>query len=246
MKANPPEHPTRIPHGLHAAGTGAAVAPPAPVAGARPGSVESRTLAETDCTVARLASQIPVNAIGEPVSAITLDAPQWHAEANGLPRTAASRAACAGGQQRDGEADSVRRGAAGVVGASRGAHGRRRQQRHDSAVERRHHARRRAAPPTGFATYGSDSGHQAGNSEWALNDEAVANLGYMQAEEDARRGHDPHRAGVWGEAAVQLLLRQLPGGREALTVAQRYSADYDGSPPTVPIVSYSSLMLGLS
>ena len=33
------------------------------------------------------------------------------------------------------------------------------------------------------------------------------------------------------------------GGREALTVAQRYSADYDGVVANVPIVSFSSLML---
>ena len=33
------------------------------------------------------------------------------------------------------------------------------------------------------------------------------------------------------------------GGREALTVAQRYPADYDGIAANVPIVSFSSLML---
>ena len=34
------------------------------------------------------------------------------------------------------------------------------------------------------------------------------------------------------------------GGREALTVAQRYPADYDGIAANVPIVGFSSLMLG--
>jgi hypothetical protein len=34
------------------------------------------------------------------------------------------------------------------------------------------------------------------------------------------------------------------GGREALTVVQRYPADYDGVAANVPIVSFSSLMLG--
>src|SRR5919201_1096858 len=33
------------------------------------------------------------------------------------------------------------------------------------------------------------------------------------------------------------------GGREALTVAQRYPADYNGIAANVPIVSFSSLML---
>jgi len=33
------------------------------------------------------------------------------------------------------------------------------------------------------------------------------------------------------------------GGREALTVAQRYPADYDGISANVPIVGFSTLML---
>src|SRR4026208_1495294 len=33
------------------------------------------------------------------------------------------------------------------------------------------------------------------------------------------------------------------GGREGLTVAQRYPADYDGVAANVPIVNFSSLML---
>ena len=112
-------------------------------------------------------------------------------------------------------------------------------------------------------TYGSDSGHQSafgrrggppagppgrGNAdpsanEWALNDEAIQNLGYMQL----KKTHD---------AALALILRAYgerprftyftgtsQGGREALTVAQRYPADYDGVIANVPIVSLSSLML---
>jgi hypothetical protein len=35
-------------------------------------------------------------------------------------------------------------------------------------------------------------------------------------------------------------------GREALTVAQRYPADYDGIAANVPIVSFSMLMLDRS
>jgi len=44
-----------------------------------------KTITEADCTAAKLGSEIPVGAIGLPVSAITLSAPQWHAEANGVP-----------------------------------------------------------------------------------------------------------------------------------------------------------------
>ena len=69
------------------------------------------------------------------------------------------------------------------------------------------------------------------------------NLGYMQL----KKTHD---------AALALILRAYgerprftyftgtsQGGREALTVAQRYPADYDGVIANVPIVSLSSLML---
>ena len=54
--------------------------------GAGPGSRSAvRTIAEADCTAAKLGAEIPVNAIGEPVSAVTVNAPQWHAEANDTP-----------------------------------------------------------------------------------------------------------------------------------------------------------------
>jgi feruloyl esterase len=43
--------------------------------------------------------------------------------------------------------------------------------------------------------------------------------------------------------ATALQLLRIPRGQEALTVAQRYAADYDGISAEVPIVSYSSLML---
>jgi len=119
----------------------------------------------------------------------------------------------------------------------------------------------------GFATYGSDSGHQAGrgggrgfpgrggrgapgspaqdppSEDWALNEEAITNLGYMQL----KKTHD---------AAMVLIERAYgarprfnyffgtsQGGREALTVVQRYPDDYDGVSANVPIVSFSSLML---
>jgi feruloyl esterase len=112
----------------------------------------------------------------------------------------------------------------------------------------------------GMATYGSDSGHQAGgrggpgraagppagpppSNDWATNDEAIANLGYQQL----KKTHD---------AAMVLLQRMYgarprfsyffgtsQGGREALTVAQRFPADYDGIAAEVPVVSFSSLML---
>ena len=113
----------------------------------------------------------------------------------------------------------------------------------------------------GFAIYGSDSGHQMSGmggfggaqkplaegpvpgDAWALNDEAIRNLGYMQM----KKTHD----------AVMVILQRIygakpvynyyiggsQGGREALTVAQRYPDDYDGIIADVPIVNFSTLML---
>lgn len=125
----------------------------------------------------------------------------------------------------------------------------------------------------GYATYGSDSGHQgfgfpgfpgggrgpggfrqggsggpgasppSNPNDWALNDEAVRNLGYMQM----KKTHDAAMVimeRVYGERPqYNYYLGASQGGREALTVAQRYPEDYDGITADVPIVSFSSLML---
>ena len=107
----------------------------------------------------------------------------------------------------------------------------------------------------GFATYGSDSGHQqsfgprgaapAGPStdDWALSDEAIKNLGYMQL----KKTHDAALVlmeRLYGSRPrYNYFIGTSQGGREALTVAQRYPADYDGVAANVPIVSFSSLML---
>jgi hypothetical protein len=218
-------------------------------------------LAEADCSAAKLGTGIPVSAIGEPVSAVTLELPQWHAEANGvgaycgiegtmapmdtsaaarpirfgvaLPANWSGRAAHVGGGGNNG---TIPRLAGGIM--------------------------RGGAPliQQGFATYGSDSGHQSaagpggppprppaaceGRADaWALNDEAVANLAYLQL----KKTHDAAMVimqRAYGERPrFSYFLGNSQGGREALTVAQRYPADYDGISAEVPIVGYSSLML---
>ncbi len=114
----------------------------------------------------------------------------------------------------------------------------------------------------GFALYGSDSGHQAGMmggmgggtvlasgpagakpDAWALNDEAIRNLGYMQM----KKTHDAAMVimeRIYGERPrFNYYVGGSQGGREGLTVAQRYPDDYNGIIADVPIVSFSSLML---
>jgi feruloyl esterase len=97
----------------------------------------------------------------------------------------------------------------------------------------------------GYATYGSDSGHSMRDDpSWLLNDEAIQNLGYAQM----KKTHDT--ALVLIEAAYgsapdyNYYVGGSQGGREGLTVAQRYPQDYDGVLSSVPIVGFSTLMLG--
>ena len=95
-----------------------------------------------------------------------------------------------------------------------------------------------------FARYGGDSGHQLrGGDDWALNEEAIRNFGYMQM----KKTHDAAMVimeRVYGERPrFNYYIGGSQGGREGLTVAQRYPADYDGIVANVPIVNFSSLML---
>ena len=114
-------------------------------------------------------------------------------------------------------------------------------------------------PPTTAPTGGRDTAAQTGGGrtgglpgagrgaapadDWALNDEAMTNLGYMQM----KKTHDA--AMVLIERAYgarprfNYYIGTSQGGREALTVAQRYPADYDGISRDVPIVNFSTLML---
>jgi feruloyl esterase len=112
----------------------------------------------------------------------------------------------------------------------------------------------------GFVLYGSDAGHQAGGfsggpqnkplasgpssgDEWALNDEAIKNLGYMQM----KKTHDAAMVimeRIYGKKPkYNYYVGGSHGGREGLMVEQRYPKDYNGIISNVPIVNFSSLML---
>jgi feruloyl esterase len=201
------------------------------------------TIAESDCSASKLGDAIPASAIGEPVSGVTLKPPVWvaaagqtpaHCRVDGalapmsadappinfrvlLPAAWTHRAMQLGGGGMNGVIPNLAGGGP------------------DGSMLAR-----------GMATYASDSGHQAGpgvSQAWALSDEAIKNLGYMQL----KKTHDA------AMVIVERMYGQRPrysyfvgtsqGGREALTVAQRYPADYDGVAANVPIVSFSSLML---
>jgi pimeloyl-ACP methyl ester carboxylesterase len=226
---------------------------------AAPAVASATTITAAECTAARIGSSIPVSSIGEPVSAVTLSAPTWteaagavpaYCRVNGsmapvdtsstakpinfgvvLPASWSQRAAQLGGGGINGVIPNLTGGGPGGG---------------PSILAR------------GFATYGSDSGHQAGGGgrrgggaaapnpaadDWALNEEAIANLGYMQM----KKTHDAAMIlmeRVYGERPrFNYYIGSSQGGREALTVAQRYPADYDGVAANVPIVGFSTLML---
>jgi len=238
-----------------------------------------KIISAADVTAERVGTSIPTSAIAEPVSAVNLNPPRWVEQADGgygvvdgqilpvdpkskpinfrvaLPAKWARRAAQLGG--------------GGMNGIVPNLAGRELNQ--------------------GFATYGSDSGHQMGGfpgmrggfggpprgpggapatapgargpggfpaegrggmpgmggagDDWALNEEAIKNLGYMQM----KKTHDAAMViieRVYGERPrFNYYFGASQGGREALTVAQRYPADYDGIVADVPILSFSSLML---
>ena len=228
------------------------------------------TVSAADCIAGKIGTTIPIQRIGEPVRRVTLAPPVWtDATANApaycrvdgvidavdasptarpinfgvaLPATWSRRAAQLGGGGMNGTIP-------GLTGGGPGS---------PSLLAR------------GFATFGSDSGHQAGfgrggrrgdgapavappsggpaatvppSNDWALNDEAIANLGYMQM----KKTHDAAIVLIerlyGGPPRYTYYLGSSQGGREALTVAQRYPADYDGVAANVPIVGFSTLML---
>jgi hypothetical protein len=97
----------------------------------------------------------------------------------------------------------------------------------------------------GYATFGTDSGHQVSNlteiQAFALNDEALINFAYASYKKTrdvavalmaSRYDRAPSRVYYFGGSE---------GGREGLTMAQRFPADYDGVVSAVPVISWIGL-----
>jgi tannase/feruloyl esterase len=220
----------------------------------------NKTITAADCTAERIGTSVMPSVIGEPVRSVTLKAPSWIDAANDvpaycrvdgaiapvdtastarpinfsvvLPASWSRRAAQLGGGGMNGIVPNL------TAGGPNGP----------SPLSR------------GLATYGSDSGHQlafaagprrgggppgpnAATDDWALNEEAIANLGYAQM----KKTHDAAMAIIeraYGERPqFNYYIGTSQGGREALTVAQRYPNDYNGIAANVPIVGFSTLML---
>jgi pimeloyl-ACP methyl ester carboxylesterase len=99
----------------------------------------------------------------------------------------------------------------------------------------------------GYATFGTDSGHHASAfpasepGAFALNDEMLENFAYASYKKVRDVAVDLMRS-VYGQAPRQLYyFGGSEGGREGLTMAQRFPADYDGIVSVVPVINWTGL-----
>lgn len=100
----------------------------------------------------------------------------------------------------------------------------------------------------GYVTFGSDSGHSgmSADASFALDEEALKNFAYAQMKKTrdvalvlAERLFEAPTA----QARVYFV-GSSEGGREALTVAQRFPDDYHGVIARVPVIQFTGLQLG--
>lgn len=96
----------------------------------------------------------------------------------------------------------------------------------------------------GYVTFGSDSGHAiADDRGWALNEESVKNLAYMQLKKTYDVAMVLMKRAYQRQPDFRYFVGRSQGGREGLTVVKRFPADYDGVIADVPIVNFSTLTL---
>jgi hypothetical protein len=219
-----------------------------------PPATNDVVITSADVTVEKVGTNIPPSAIGEPVGGVTLSPPRWF---DATPSSVAYAMVDGSIAPKDPKGKPINFRVLLPAGWSRraiqmGGGGM-------NGMVPMLRGERSGSPTAGFARYGSDSGHQmggfggpgfgrgggggGGGDDWALNEEAVRNLGYMQM----KKTHDAAMVimeRVYGERPrFNYYIGASQGGREALTVAQRYPADYDGIIADVPIVNFSTLML---
>jgi hypothetical protein len=97
----------------------------------------------------------------------------------------------------------------------------------------------------GFATVGTDSGHQNQPNQppqvFALNDEALLNFAHASYKKVRDVSVELMRR-AYGRAPDKLyFVGSSEGGREGLTMAQRYPADFDGIFSRVPVIHWTGL-----
>ncbi len=99
----------------------------------------------------------------------------------------------------------------------------------------------------GFATWGTDSGHQNAKlpepQAFALNQESLVNMAYGAY----KKTHDVSvriATAFYDRAPAKVFyFGGSEGGREALMMAQRFPADFDGIVSVVPVANYTGINL---
>lgn len=97
----------------------------------------------------------------------------------------------------------------------------------------------------GFVTYGTDSGHESKPGEppqlFAANDEAFSNFAHISYKKvrDAALALVERAYGMKPERLY--FMGSSEGGREGLTMAQRYPSDFDGIFARVPVINWTGL-----
>lgn len=97
----------------------------------------------------------------------------------------------------------------------------------------------------GFVTYGTDSGHESKPGEppqlFALNDEAFENFAH-RAYKKVRDAAVALMQRAYGKTPEKMyFMGTSEGGREGLTMAQRYPDDFDGIFARVPVINWVGL-----
>jgi Tannase and feruloyl esterase len=99
----------------------------------------------------------------------------------------------------------------------------------------------------GFATWGTDSGHDNKKlphpRAFALNDEALVNMAYASYKKTRDAGVRIAQAFYDRAPAKIYFYGGSEGGREALLMAQRFPADFDGIVSAVPVANYTGANL---
>ncbi|MDQ0027716.1 feruloyl esterase [Variovorax paradoxus] len=99
----------------------------------------------------------------------------------------------------------------------------------------------------GYATFGQDSGHQASAfapgepGAFAMNDEMLENFAFASYKKAKDASVDIMRAYYARPPQRMYYFGGSEGGREGLTMAQRFPADYDGIVSVVPVINWTGL-----
>lgn len=99
----------------------------------------------------------------------------------------------------------------------------------------------------GYVTFGTDSGHELRGPDdpeparFALNDEMFRNFAFEAYKKVSDVAAVLIRSYYGRSAQFRYFLGGSEGGREALTMAQRYPEDFDGIVAVVPVISWTGL-----